>query len=144
MAGTLPRSDAEAEPETIVVAAAVVERNGAFLLTRRLSGTHLAGYWEFPGGKCGAHETLEGCLVRELVEELDAAAIVREKILSTRHAYPGRIVELHFYRCELVSEPRPVLDQEMRWVGRSELRSVELPPADAELVDALTSGASHA
>ena len=62
-----------ARRERIVVTAAVVERDGAFLLTRRLDGTHLAGHWEFPGGKLHAGETLEECLVREIREELDAA-----------------------------------------------------------------------
>ena len=57
------RSD---EDGCIVVAAAVVERDGAFLLTRRLKGTHLAGTWEFPGGKCEPSESPEDCLVREI------------------------------------------------------------------------------
>ena len=47
--------------KTIVVTAAVVERNGAFLVTRRLTGTHLAGTWEFPGGKCEDDEPLDAC-----------------------------------------------------------------------------------
>ena len=46
----------------IVVTAAVIERDDAFLLTRRLEGTHLAGCWEFPGGKCGADESLADSL----------------------------------------------------------------------------------
>ena len=52
--------------------AAIVERHGRFLLTRRLKGTHLADLWEFPGGKCEAGETHEACLQRELLEELAA------------------------------------------------------------------------
>ena len=118
----------------IVVTAAVVERNGAFLLTRRLEGTHLAGHWEFPGGKAHDGETLAECLAREIREELDAAVDVGEEILATVHDYPDRSVELRFFRCTLRGEPRPVLGQEMRWVARADLGSVPLPPADAELV----------
>ena len=62
----------EGRRTAIVVAAAVVERDGLFLLTRRLKGTHLAGTWEFPGGKCEPSESPENCLVREIQEELAA------------------------------------------------------------------------
>jgi len=62
----------------IVVTAAVIERDDAFLITRRQSGVHLEGYWEFPGGKCEAGESLADCLRRELREELDADAAVGE------------------------------------------------------------------
>ncbi|MGD9858339.1 MAG: NUDIX domain-containing protein, partial [Planctomycetaceae bacterium] len=47
------------------MSAAVIERDDRFLLTRRLDGTHLAGRWEFPGGKCESGESLSACLERE-------------------------------------------------------------------------------
>ena len=93
------------ERERIVVTAAVVERDGAFLLTRRLDGTHLAGRWEFPGGKLHAGETLEECLVREIREELDADVEVGPEILATVHDYPERSIELRFFRCALEVGP---------------------------------------
>ena len=55
---------------TTVVAAAVIERDGRFLVTRRQKGVHLAGLWEFPGGKCEPRETIAACLAREIWEEL--------------------------------------------------------------------------
>ena len=125
-------------PERLVVTAAVIERDGAFLLTRRLDGTHLAGHWEFPGGKLHAGETLEACLAREIREELDAGVDVGPEILATVHHYPDRSIELRFFRCTLMSEPRPTMGQEMRWVALRDLPSVELPPADDELVRLLT------
>lgn len=118
----------------VVVTAAVVERDGAFLLTRRLDGTHLAGHWEFPGGKLHAGETLEECLAREIREELDAEVEVGPEILTTAHEYAERSIELHFFRCALRSEPKPTMGQEMRWVPTADLHSVQLPPADDELV----------
>lgn len=120
--------------ERIVVTAAVVEQNGSFLLTRRLDGTHLAGHWEFPGGKLHAGETLEECLAREIREELDADIEVGPEILAAVHDYPDRSVELRFFRCALKSDPRPTLGQEMRWVALRDLTSMQLPPADDELV----------
>ena len=122
----------------IVVAAAVVERDGRVLVTRRPAGVHLEGYWEFPGGKCGPGETLEQCLVRELREELDADATVTGELLSTSHDYGERRVELHFFSCSLRSEPRPQLGQDMQWVERSLLATLQFPPADAELIARLT------
>ena len=122
----------------LVVTAAVVEIGGRFLVTRRQKGVHLEGVWEFPGGKCDTAETLKDCLARELLEELDVATRVGEELLMTTHLYPDRSVELHFFRCELLGEPQPVLGQEMRWVRREDLAALEFPPADAELIAILT------
>jgi mutator protein MutT len=122
----------------LVVTAAVIERAGAFLLTRRLDGTHLAGHWEFPGGKQQDGETLEACLAREIREELDAGIDVGAEILATTHDYPDRRIELHFFACALTSEPRAVMGQEMRWVPRVNLADLQLPPADDELVKRLS------
>src|SRR5690242_18996413 len=115
---------------TIVVAAAVIEHNGLFFVTRRHPGTHLEGYWEFPGGKCEAGEDHRACLARELQEELAAAVRVGDEIFTTTHAYPDRSVELHFFRCELFGTPVAQMSQEMRWVRRAELTALEFPPAD--------------
>jgi 8-oxo-dGTP diphosphatase len=123
---------------TIVVTAAVIEREDRLLVTRRPQGTHLEGYWEFPGGKCDQGETHEACLARELREELGASAAVGAEILCVTHAYPDRTVELHFFKCHLTSEPIPQMGQEMQWVAREQLGSLTLPPADEELVDLLT------
>jgi mutator protein MutT len=123
--------------KTIVVAAAVIEQAGAFLVTRRLAGTHLAGTWEFPGGKCDPGESLEQCLARELREELDVEAHVERELHATTHDYEDRRVELHFLRCRLSAPPSPTLGQEMRWVRKSELKTLDFPPADAELIQML-------
>lgn len=118
--------------------AAVIERDGRFLVTRRLEGTHLPGYWEFPGGKCDPGETHEVCLARELREELGIDARIGAEIIAIAHAYPERTVRLHFYRCEIAGEPRPLLNQEMRWVSRDEMRTLPFPEADRKLIELLT------
>ena len=98
----------------IVVTAAIVEREGRFLVTRRQNGVHLAGLWEFPGGKRDPGETLEACMIRELDEELGVHARVQEEVLVTSHAYPERIVELHFLRCEISGMPVARLGQDQQ------------------------------
>jgi 8-oxo-dGTP diphosphatase len=125
-------------PERVVVTAAVIERDGAYLVTRRLDGTHLAGFWEFPGGKCEPGETLTSCLAREIAEELGCEVEIADTLLSVTHEYEDRAVELHFFRCSLRDEPRPLIGQEIRWVDRATLGTLEFPPADADLIRVLT------
>ena len=125
----------------IVVLAAVIERDGRYLLTRRLRGTHLEGLWEFPGGKCEPGESHEACLSRELLEELGVTASVGAEIFATLHDYPERSVQLHFRQCEIHGEPRALLGQQMRWADAGELRTIEFPEADRALIELLASRA---
>jgi len=129
-------------PVTVVVAA-VIEEQQRFLVTRRQPGGHLAGMWEFPGGKIDPDESHGAALARELREELGVDARVGELVYETTHAYPELTVALYFYRCRLLGEPRPILGQEMRWVPRTELASLGFPAADAELIDRLVRPDGH-
>ena len=128
------------EAPVVTVVAAIVERDGRFLVTSRPAGVHLAGLWEFPGGKVGAGETHAAALGREMREELDVDVDVHELVLSTTHAYPGKTVALHFYRCSLKGTPRPMLDQRIEWAAPESLDRMEFPPADAELLRVLQAG----
>jgi 8-oxo-dGTP diphosphatase len=120
------------------VVAAVVDDGHRYLVTRRQAGVHLAGMWEFPGGKVGQAESHEQALRREMLEELGVDVAVEGAVLSTSHSYPDRTVALHFYRCRLLGSPVPQLGQQMRWVTGAELKSLEFPPADADLIALLT------
>lgn len=123
----------------VVVVAAVIERDGAFLLTLRPAGTHLADHWEFPGGKVDERETHAEALRRELFEELDIVARVGELAHIVTHVYPEKTVELHFYRCDFVGEPKPMMGQGMKWVRRDELTGLPFPDADRALIALLCS-----
>jgi len=120
------------------VVAAVVERDDCFLVTRRQAGVHLAGLWEFPGGKVAPGESHADALRREMQEELDSDVDVRSIVCTAAHAYDDRHVTLYFYSCQLAGTPRPLLGQEMRWVPRAELPTLGFPPADKELIELLT------
>jgi mutator protein MutT len=135
----LPDAEELRGVEPTTVTAAVVERDGRLLVARRLEGSHMGGFWEFPGGKCEPGEPADVCLARELLEELGVAATVREEIYRTTYAYGDRVLDLRFFRCDLAADPRPLLGQEIRWVRRGELEALEFPPADAELIARLTS-----
>lgn len=118
----------------VIVAAAVIERGGAVLVTRRLKGAHLEGLWEFPGGKCEPGESIYECLIREIAEELAVTVTPRRTMLVTSHAYPEKTVELHFIACDIEGEPSPQQGQEMQWVARARLDALEFPEADAALI----------
>jgi len=121
------------------VVAAVIERNDEFLVTLRREGTHLAGHWEFPGGKCLPHETHAEALRRELHEELDIVPDVGHCVYSVTHNYPERTVRLHFYECVFTGEPKPMLGQRVQWVPRGALRTLAFPETDAALIEKLVS-----
>jgi mutator protein MutT len=127
----------------IEVVAAVIEREGSFLLTRRQAGVHLEGMWEFPGGKIDAGESHAAALRRELREELDVDVDVHGLVFRTSHEYDDRSVALYFYDCSLKGTPTPLLGQEMRWVPRGELAALGFPPADAELITLLTTSGAR-
>jgi mutator protein MutT len=121
----------------VEVVAAVIERDGAILITRRPPGSHLAGLWEFPGGKPDPGETHEVALRREIAEELGTDAEIGERIETIDWAYPDKRVRLHFYRATINGEPQPLEGQQMRWVAPAELGGFQFPDADAALLTLL-------
>jgi mutator protein MutT len=123
-------------PDLVEVVAGLIQDDARrYLITRRRSSSHLAGMWEFPGGKREAGESLEDALRRELTEELSARFEVGERVETVRWEYPERTVVIHFYRCRFESgtiEPRE--SQAMEWVAPERLKEFEFPPADRELI----------
>jgi 8-oxo-dGTP diphosphatase len=125
----------------VEVVAAIVRRNGKILITRRLDHVHLGGLWEFPGGKVEAEESLQGALLREILEELGMEIAVGSEIFTIEHDYPTKSVRLHFFNCTVIQgEPRALDVSDLRWVTPSQLADFEFPPADAELVQKLIAG----
>jgi 8-oxo-dGTP diphosphatase len=119
----------------VIVAAAVIIRDGRVLLTRRGEGQHLAGMWEFPGGKLEAGESPEEALVRECQEECGIEVEVTEILEVTHHRYPEKEVLLLFYRCELrTGEVRHLQVADHAWVAPRDLDDYPLPPADERVV----------
>ncbi len=126
-------------PLVIEVAAALIRDSvGRYLITQRRRGSHLAGLWEFPGGKLEVGESPDGALRRELSEELGAAFAVGKLVETVRWEYPDRTVVLHFYDCRVESgtvESRE--GQAMAWVAPGDLGRYEFPPADRALIERL-------
>ena len=124
--------------QPISVAAGLIFRSGKLLVTQRPSGSHLAGLWEFPGGKCEAGETLPECIQREIFEELGVAVNVRACVETLEHDYPEKTVKLSFFLCELaVGEPEGKEGQSIAWISSGQLRDYSFPEADAKLLQKL-------
>lgn len=127
------------------VAAAVIWQDGRLLITQRRPGTHLGGFWEFPGGKREPGEGLEECLQRELREELGIEVGVGEPVETISHDYETYQVCLYFFKCTLKEGvPRPLGCQDLRWVTPADLSAYNFPPADARLVARLSKGPASA
>ena len=122
----------------IEVAAALIFRNGRLLIAKRPAGGHLAGRWEFPGGKREAGETWTQCLARELKEELGIEINVGRCVERITYEYPEKSVRLRFYRCRwLRPEPRALGCPAFKWVDAAGLARHRFPEADARLVERL-------
>ena len=121
-----------------VVAAVIRDRTGRLLLARRPEGRHMAGLWEFPGGKVHDGEAPAAALERELAEELGLEITVGDPITFATHEEPGLRILLLFYEAAIRSgDPHPREGQEVAWVPPAELRRYPTPPADAALVERL-------
>ena len=124
--------------KVVEVAAGLILHNGRYLIAKRRTGVHLAGLWEFPGGKREDGETLEECLQRELFEELSIRIAMPVPFQIITHEYSEKTVELHFFRCAIeAGEARPVDCAEIRWVYPYELAQYQFPPADRPVIEAL-------
>jgi 8-oxo-dGTP diphosphatase len=125
--------------KSIVVSAAVIVERGRVLLTQRKAGAHLAGAWEFPGGKVEAGEDPRAALRRELVEELGIDAEVGEIVDVTFHRYDdaGKSVLLLFFEATRTAsspEPRAIDVAAFAWSGEGELEPSRFPPADVAVL----------
>jgi len=135
----MPRADPQAPRGGATdVALAVATRGGRALVARRAAGTHLAGAWEFPGGKLVPGETPPDGARRELLEETRLEADALEPLGLFVYEYPDRSLRFHVF---LAREPRGDvrLDGEREWAWKSweELSALEMPPANAPIVSAL-------
>ena len=131
MAGTAPA------PILLVAAVALIDADGRVLLAERPAGKHLAGLWEFPGGKVQPGETPETALIRELSEELgiDVHASCLAPFTFASHAYPEFHLLMPLYVCRKwqgIVSPRE--RQRLAWVRPGRLGDYPMPPADKPLV----------
>jgi mutator protein MutT len=121
-----------------VVAGVLIDGAARVLIAQRPAGKHLAGGWEFPGGKLEPGESRSAGLARELREELGIVIGQPRPLLRLRHAYPYGEVLLDVWVVRRYrGEPQGLDGQQLRWCRRDELSGVELLPADRPILAAL-------
>src|SRR5947208_10927348 len=124
-------------PIVLVAAVALIDPDGRVLLAQRPEGKHLAGLWEFPGGKVHDGETPETALIRELDEELgiDVVASCLAPFTFASHAYPEFHLLMPLYVCRKWSGIVSAREgQRLAWVRPARLSDYQMPPADKPLV----------
>jgi 8-oxo-dGTP diphosphatase len=126
------------KPRLRVVAAALFDAQGRVLIAERPAGKHMAGWWEFPGGKVAVGESDAEALVRELREELGVETSADACVMTLTHDYPDRIVDLVLWRATvLAGTPQGLDGQQLKWVARQSLREERMLPADEPFIAAL-------
>jgi len=121
----------------IDVVGAIIKDGDRYLVGQRAAHKSQGGLWEFMGGKVEVHETPEQALARECREELDLE-IENEKIIdSVIHEYPEKTIRLTLIACtpKTGSVPKALEHQQIRWVTRAEMASLDFAPADRELIE---------
>lgn len=124
------------------VVAAVIEKNGALLVSLRRPKGSRPSQWEFPGGKVERGESEIQALMREISEELGVRAQIGTLVKRVVHPYPDTDVEIAFYRTTILSgEPRAIAMEEIRWVAQTELGTLDFLEADRPFVAELVAAA---
>jgi 8-oxo-dGTP diphosphatase len=127
-----------ADNATHVVAGILSDAEGRVLLAQRARGTHLAGLWEFPGGKIEPGESAEEALRRELHEELAIEISGVEPLISIPWQYEEKSIVLHALRVrEFRGVPLGQQQQQLRWELPGNMTGIPMPPPDRPIVNAL-------
>lgn len=127
-------------PLLIVVAAALIDREGRVLLQERSAGRSMAGLWEFPGGKIEPGESPEAALIRELHEELGidvAAACLAPAVFASDRLESRRLLLLLYVCRKWHGVPRPLDAAGLRWARPVDMHALAMPPADRPLIGLL-------
>lgn len=123
------------ERKRVHVAVGVIQRDENILIALRPDHIHMGGFWEFPGGKVDAGETVQQALVRELQEELAIVVTGFEPLMKIVHDYPDKSVCLDvWFVTNFAGEPKGVEGQEVRWVSKHDLASYDFPAANKAIV----------
>jgi 8-oxo-dGTP diphosphatase len=121
----------------ILVACAIIEKDGMVLAAQRGRGRSHVGSWEFPGGKVRENESAEEAVVREIREELGASISVMKMLDKVTYSYPDKTVTLIPFVCRPVSGSFSAKEHmDIRWVDAAEAQGLAWLPPDREILEA--------
>lgn len=119
----------------IEVCCAIIIKDAKILAMRRSCGLHLAGFWEFPGGKIEAGETAEACIIREIKEELNAEISIIQRLQPVEYLYPEKWIKLIPFLCKMPNEEITLTKHsEFRWMAENEVFSINWAAADLKIL----------
>ena len=117
------------------VTAGIIKDENRLLISQRMDNDHLGGLWEFPGGKLEQGESLEECLIREVLEELNIQISIQKYLFEVEHHYKNKTITLHIFLCchqNGTPECREV--QNWKWIDFSDISDYQFPDADEEVI----------
>ena len=124
----------------LVVAAALIDKDGRMLLAQRPPNKSMVGLWEFPGGKVEDGENPEYALIRELNEELgiDTWGSCLAPLSFASHSYEDFHLLMPLFVCrKWIGTPTAMEGQVLKWVSKNDLKNYAMPPADIPLIAAI-------
>jgi mutator protein MutT len=121
------------------IAIAIAQKGEQFLVGKRADGVPLAGFWEFPGGKVEVGETFEQAAARECLEETGVSVRVNRLLMARYHDYPHGRLHMQFFECFASTDAKQAsqIREPFQWVHRSELRHLQFPDANREVIHLL-------
>ena len=119
----------------VEVTAGLIEKDDKILIARRKEDKHLAGFWEFPGGKIENNETPEDCLKRELFEEFSIITEVCEFVAETIYKHSTKTIKLIAFIVKVLEGDFILKDHDnIKWVDLEEIKKYKLAPADIQIL----------
>jgi 8-oxo-dGTP diphosphatase len=121
------------------VAIAVVEDRGRYLVGTRMPGEVLAGYAEFPGGKCRPDEAASTSAIRECREETGLDVIAVRRLFACRHTYPHGRLDIEFWLCRPICSSQAALPikRGYQWLPAQSLKPLRFPEANRGVIELL-------
>ena len=121
----------------VEVVAALIWREGRFMICQRPENKKRALLWEFVGGKVEKGETREQALVRECREELALTVAPLDVYMEVTHVYPDVTVHLTLFNAVAEGEPQMLEHNDIKWITPSEIDDYEFCPADEDILQKL-------
>lgn len=123
----------------IDVSCAIIQEGNKILAVKRAHGMHLAGKWEFPGGKIEPGESAEACIVREILEELELRITIIKLLNPVEHHYLEKSIRLIPFVCKILSGQIKLIEHEdFIWISKKGMLTLDWADADRKVIEMIS------